>query len=183
MAAARASGPAHAVGRRPGAGQLCRCRRSATPDGSACRRRNPPGFPEHRLRSGPGPTAMCPKCAGHGLMRHRPPRVIGRRRVGVPDVTGVPGQLPGLQRPDHDVAVHDGTPGRVDDVGTALHGPDQLVIEKVVGLGGPAGCGWTARRDGPGQRTGAGVEGQVQLVTSGRGFATVVSRTGSSQTL
>ncbi len=71
----------------------------------------------------------------HAVMRHGPPRVVRRCRLGEPDVTGVPGQLSALEGADDGVAVADLAPGRVDDVRPALHRADQGVVEHALGLG------------------------------------------------
>ncbi len=41
----------------------------------------------------------------HAVMRHCPPRIVFRRRLRKPDVTGIAGELAALQCADHRVAV------------------------------------------------------------------------------
>ena len=60
--------------------------------------------------------------------------MICRSRLGEPDVAGIASQLAGLERACDPVAVADLPAGGVDDVGAALHLPDHLVVEEVLGL-------------------------------------------------
>lgn len=101
------------------------------------------GVPGHEVfedLAGAGRVAGLGRQAGagdvrcHRLVGHRPPRVVGGRRLRVPDVAGIAGQLAGLERGDDDVPHHDLGPGGVDDVGTAAHRADQLGVEQVVSL-------------------------------------------------
>ncbi len=69
---------------------------------------------------------------GHAMVRHRAPRVIPGRRLGEPDIACVAGELAALQRPGDRVPVADLAPGGVDDVGAALHGRDQLIVEQAL---------------------------------------------------
>ena len=61
--------------------------------------------------------------------------MVLRRRLREPDVARVAGQLTALARLGDGVAVADLAAGGVDEEGPALHPPDQLGVEKVLGLG------------------------------------------------
>ncbi len=70
----------------------------------------------------------------HRLVGHGAPWMIGGRRLRVPDVAGVTGQLSATQCIDHRIANRDlGTRG-VHDVRTAPHGIDQVCVEQVICL-------------------------------------------------
>ena len=71
----------------------------------------------------------------HPVMRHRPPGVVVGRRLGEPDIAGVPREPAALQRAHHGVAVADLPPGRIHEVRTPLHCGEQVVIEKPLGPG------------------------------------------------
>jgi hypothetical protein len=53
---------------------------------------------------------------GHAVVRHRPPRVVGRCQLREPHIAGVPGELPALQRVDDGVTVDDLAAGSVDQI-------------------------------------------------------------------
>src|ERR1700734_3117795 len=70
----------------------------------------------------------------HAVMRHGSPRVILWRRLRIPDIAGITGELPALQCAYHRVAIADLAARGVDEVGTALHLADERVVEHVLGL-------------------------------------------------
>ena len=71
----------------------------------------------------------------HAVMRHRPPGVVIGRRLGEPDIAGVPGELAALQRTHDGVAIADLPAGGVHEVRTPLHGGEQVVVEEPFGPG------------------------------------------------
>ena len=68
-------------------------------------------------------------------MRHCSPGVVSRRRLRVPDIARVPGELSGLERPNDGVTVHDRPTRGVHDVGPVSHRSEQPVAEELIGLG------------------------------------------------
>src|SRR5690606_36250187 len=123
------------VGVRPGAGQLAAVDDEVLlPDRRAVQPRLQ-DLPGAGGVAGLGGQRGTGHVRGHPVVRHGPPRVVRRGGLGVPDVAGVPGQPAALQRAHDRVAVGDPRPGRVDQVGAALHGAEQLVAEQALGLG------------------------------------------------
>ena len=72
---------------------------------------------------------------GHPVMRHRPPRMVLRRRLREPDVTGISGELAALKSANNGIAVAYLATRGVHDVGAALHLPDEFVVEHMLGFG------------------------------------------------
>ena len=56
----------------------------------------------------------------HAVMRHRPPRMVLRRRLREPDVAGISGELAALERADDGIAVAQLAARRVDQISAAL---------------------------------------------------------------
>lgn len=71
---------------------------------------------------------------GHAMMRHRPPGMVRRRRLRIPDIAGIPGQLPALQCANYGIAITNPAARRVHQIGAALHLADQGIVEQVLGL-------------------------------------------------
>src|SRR5882757_10545913 len=65
---------------------------------------------------------------GHGFERHGSPRVIARRRLREPHVTGVTCELSAPERTNDGIAIADLAACGVHDISAALHLPDQCVI-------------------------------------------------------
>jgi hypothetical protein len=61
--------------------------------------------------------------------------MVSRSGLRIPDIAGVAGQLPGLERPHDSVAIHDRAARSIDNVGAPLHRPEQLIVEEMIGLG------------------------------------------------
>src|SRR5271156_65826 len=70
----------------------------------------------------------------HPVMRHGPPGVIFWRGLRKPDVSGVPGELTTLRCPDDRVAIANLAARSVDQIGTAFHTGDHLVVEEILRL-------------------------------------------------
>src|SRR5215218_8783612 len=66
----------------------------------------------------------------HRVVRHRPPRVVFRRGLGVPYVAGVPGQLALFERLDEGIPVDDRPARRVDHPGAPFHVEQPLAVEQ-----------------------------------------------------
>ena len=73
------------------------------------------------------------------MMGHRPPRVICRRWLRIPDVTGITGELSTLQGTDDGVAIADLAPRRIHQVGASFHLANERVVEQIL-------CLWMQRR-------------------------------------
>src|SRR5687768_3861460 len=66
---------------------------------------------------------------GHRFERHGPPRMIARRGLRKPDVTGVAGELSTLERTNDCITITDLAASRVHEVGASLHLRNQRVVE------------------------------------------------------
>ena len=71
----------------------------------------------------------------HAVVRHRAPRVVPRRRLREPDVSGVARELSAFERPHDRVAIADLAARGVHEIGPALHLGEKPVVEQVLGLG------------------------------------------------
>src|ERR1700722_5004832 len=65
------------------------------------------------------------------MMRHRPPRMILRSRLRIPDIAGISSKLPAFKSANHCITIADQTPRCVHEVSAALHFADQRIVEQV----------------------------------------------------
>ena len=70
---------------------------------------------------------------GHAVKGHRPPRMIGRGRLRIPDIACISGQLSRLKGAHHSVAVNEFAACSVDEIGATLHMREHLVIKEMLG--------------------------------------------------
>jgi hypothetical protein len=70
----------------------------------------------------------------HAMVRHRPPWMVLRGRFREPHVSCIAREFPVLQGPDNGVPVANLAARCVYDLGAALHGANQCVIEQMLGL-------------------------------------------------
>ncbi len=72
---------------------------------------------------------------GHGVERHRSPRVILGGWLWEPDIASVTGEVAILKRFGNGVAITDFAASGVDDVGTAFHVRKHVGVEQVLRFG------------------------------------------------
>src|SRR5258708_7438829 len=70
----------------------------------------------------------------HAVMRHRPPGMIFRCRLGIPDIASVASKLSALKSANNGVAVTDSAACRIHEISTTLHFADERVVEEVLGF-------------------------------------------------
>src|SRR5580693_2905631 len=78
-----------------------------------------------RLRRKRGPGNM----RRHAVVGHRAPRMVFRRRLWEPDVSGVARELSAFEPPHDGVAIADLAACGVHEIGPALHLGEKLVVE------------------------------------------------------
>ena len=70
----------------------------------------------------------------HPVVRHRPPRMVLRRRLREPDIPGVTGELSAFERPHDRVAIADLAARGVHEIGPTLRLGEKLVVKRVLSL-------------------------------------------------
>src|SRR6476620_8800506 len=70
----------------------------------------------------------------HAMVGHRAPRVVPRRRLWEPDVSGVARELSAFERPYDRVAIADLAARGVHEIGPTLHLGEKLVVKQVLSL-------------------------------------------------
>src|SRR5258708_37565583 len=69
----------------------------------------------------------------HPIVRHGPPRMVLWRRLRIPNVACISGEVAGLKRANDSVALNQLAAGRINEIAAALHMRKHLVVEEVLG--------------------------------------------------